>query len=43
MKDCPTLKAKGKEFNQAPHGCSYSNASKRDCFYVLGAKEANPL
>ena len=39
----PTLKAKGKEVNQAPHGGPDLNAPKRNHFYALGAKQATNL
>ncbi|XP_015084156.1 uncharacterized protein LOC107027518 [Solanum pennellii] len=43
IRDCPNLKAKGKEVNQAPHGGTDPNAPMRNHFYALEAKEvANP-
>ncbi|XP_049352803.1 uncharacterized protein LOC125817312 [Solanum verrucosum] len=43
MRDWPTLSAKGKETNQAPHGGPDPNAPKRNHFYVLQSnKKSNP-
>lgn len=39
MRYCLTLKAKGKEVNQAPYGGPNPNALKRNRFYALGAKK----
>ncbi|WMV50090.1 hypothetical protein MTR67_043475 [Solanum verrucosum] len=39
MRDCPTLKAKGKETNQVAHDGPDPNAPKRNCFYMLQANK----
>lgn len=43
MRNCPKLKAKGKEVNKSPYGGSDPNAWNKNRFYALRAKAgANP-
>uniref|UniRef100_M1DTJ0 Uncharacterized protein n=1 Tax=Solanum tuberosum TaxID=4113 RepID=M1DTJ0_SOLTU len=39
MRDCPTLKVKGKETNQIAHDGPDLNAPKRNRFYMLQANK----